>query len=196
MKTVQRMSFATMPEAPAYPAVRAGSGAHGTPCVVQETAAAMVSIHGPPAFGTCFDSFSCGRSVLHVWALYHCLCFGWQQTLNDVSLFTFPGVCQANDIDGTDASILPGVHKHNNTSEHPAKKPPNGHQTTAAKGERPVENHRAWLGSRFAQMSLCRVLHSHPSLTSIYRPGRGHMPEICRLLWGSLLRQTLLVSHL
>lgn len=46
MKTAEGMNSATTPEAPACPAVRAGSVAHGTPCVVQETAAAMVS-RGP-----------------------------------------------------------------------------------------------------------------------------------------------------
>lgn len=42
MKTVEEMNSATTPEAPACPAVRVESVAHGTPCVVQETAAAMV----------------------------------------------------------------------------------------------------------------------------------------------------------
>ncbi len=56
-------------------------------------------------------------------------------------LLTFLGVCQANDIDGTDASIIPGWHKHNNTMEHHAKKPPTaqGHQPHAVKGECPVK---------------------------------------------------------
>ncbi|XP_028279275.1 dickkopf-related protein 1-like isoform X2 [Parambassis ranga] len=36
------------------------------------------------------------------------------------------GVCQANDIDGTDASIT-GWNKHNNTLEHQAKRPPTAH---------------------------------------------------------------------
>lgn len=43
MKTVEVMNSATTPEVPACPAARAVSAAHGTPCVVQETAAAMVS---------------------------------------------------------------------------------------------------------------------------------------------------------
>lgn len=43
MKTAEAMNSATTPEAPVCPAVRAGNVAHGTPCVVQETAAAMVS---------------------------------------------------------------------------------------------------------------------------------------------------------
>uniref|UniRef100_A0A3B4YYP8 Dickkopf WNT signaling pathway inhibitor 1a n=2 Tax=Seriola lalandi dorsalis TaxID=1841481 RepID=A0A3B4YYP8_SERLL len=33
------------------------------------------------------------------------------------------GVCQANDIDGTDASIITGLPKHNNTMEHQPKRP-------------------------------------------------------------------------
>ncbi|XP_037321791.1 dickkopf-related protein 1-like [Pungitius pungitius] len=47
------------------------------------------------------------------------------------------GVCQANDIDGTDASIITGLHKHNKTGEHHAKKPPTAHsnQLQAAKGQ-------------------------------------------------------------
>lgn len=43
MKTAGVMNSATTPEAPACPAVGSGSVAHGTPCVVQETAAVMVS---------------------------------------------------------------------------------------------------------------------------------------------------------
>lgn len=43
MKTVEVMNSVTTLEAPVCPAVRAGSVAHGTPCVAQETAAAMVS---------------------------------------------------------------------------------------------------------------------------------------------------------
>lgn len=42
MKSVELMNSATTPEAPAFPAGRVESVAHGTPCVVQETAAAMV----------------------------------------------------------------------------------------------------------------------------------------------------------
>ncbi|XP_031162804.1 dickkopf-related protein 1-like [Sander lucioperca] len=47
------------------------------------------------------------------------------------------GVCQANDIDGTDASIITGWHKHNNTMDHHAKKPTTAHsnQPNAAKGQ-------------------------------------------------------------
>ncbi|XP_029031724.1 dickkopf-related protein 1-like [Betta splendens] len=47
------------------------------------------------------------------------------------------GVCQANDIDGTDASIATGLQKHNATLEHHAKKPPTGHshQPQAVKGQ-------------------------------------------------------------
>lgn len=47
------------------------------------------------------------------------------------------GVCQANDIDGTDASIIHSWHKHNNTLEHHAKKPPtaHGHQPSTVKGQ-------------------------------------------------------------
>ncbi|XP_030011053.1 dickkopf-related protein 1b isoform X2 [Sphaeramia orbicularis] len=47
------------------------------------------------------------------------------------------GVCQANDIDSTDASIIPGWHKHNNTMEHHSKKPPSthNHQPNAVKGQ-------------------------------------------------------------
>lgn len=48
MKIAEVMNSATTSEALACPAVRAGSVAHGTPCVVQETAAAMVSIGIPP----------------------------------------------------------------------------------------------------------------------------------------------------
>lgn len=43
MRTAKVMNSATMPEAPVCPAVRVESVAHGTPCVAQETAAAMVS---------------------------------------------------------------------------------------------------------------------------------------------------------
>lgn len=43
MKTAEVMNSATTLEAPVCRAVRAGSVAQGTPCVVQETAAAMVS---------------------------------------------------------------------------------------------------------------------------------------------------------
>lgn len=42
MKTVEVMNSATMSEAPACPAVRVESVAHEIPCVVEETAAAMV----------------------------------------------------------------------------------------------------------------------------------------------------------
>lgn len=42
MKSVELMNSATTPEAPAFPAGRVESVAHGTPCVVRETAAAMV----------------------------------------------------------------------------------------------------------------------------------------------------------
>lgn len=44
MVNVEVMNSATTLEAPVCPVVRAGSVAHATPCVVQETAAAMVSI--------------------------------------------------------------------------------------------------------------------------------------------------------
>lgn len=46
------------------------------------------------------------------------------------------GVCQANDIDGTDASIISGWHK-NSTVEHHGKRPPtaHSHQPHAVKGE-------------------------------------------------------------
>lgn len=55
-------------------------------------------------------------------------------------LTTFVGVCQANDIDGTDASMTTGWHKHNGTMEHHTNKPPtaHGHQPHAVKGELPV----------------------------------------------------------
>ncbi|KAG7511758.1 dickkopf-related protein 1-like [Solea senegalensis] len=47
------------------------------------------------------------------------------------------GVCQANDVDFTDASVITEWHKHNNTMEHQAKKPPtaHGHQPHAVKGQ-------------------------------------------------------------
>ncbi|XP_035028808.1 dickkopf-related protein 1 [Hippoglossus stenolepis] len=47
------------------------------------------------------------------------------------------GVCQANDIEGTNASIITDGHKHNNTMEHQAKKPPTTHvhQPHAVKGQ-------------------------------------------------------------
>lgn len=53
---------------------------------------------------------------------------------------TFPGVCQANDIDGADAHITTGWHRHNNTKEHHTKKPPpaQGTQPNAMKGELPA----------------------------------------------------------
>uniref|UniRef100_A0A3Q3WLK0 Uncharacterized protein n=1 Tax=Mola mola TaxID=94237 RepID=A0A3Q3WLK0_MOLML len=46
------------------------------------------------------------------------------------------GVCQANDIDGIDASMITGWHKHNGTMEHHTNKPPtpHGHQPHAVKG--------------------------------------------------------------
>ncbi|TWW78605.1 dickkopf-related protein 1-like [Takifugu flavidus] len=46
------------------------------------------------------------------------------------------GVCQANDIDGADAHISTGWHRHNNTKEHHTKKPPpaQGNQPNAMKG--------------------------------------------------------------
>ncbi|TNM99299.1 hypothetical protein fugu_012332 [Takifugu bimaculatus] len=46
------------------------------------------------------------------------------------------GVCQANDIDGADAQITTGWHRHNNTKEHHTKKPPpaQGNQPNAMKG--------------------------------------------------------------
>ncbi|XP_072292773.1 dickkopf-related protein 1-like [Eucyclogobius newberryi] len=46
------------------------------------------------------------------------------------------GVCQANDIDSTDPSIIPGWHKHNNTLEHHSKKlpAPHSHLPNAVKG--------------------------------------------------------------
>lgn len=51
----------------------------------------------------------------------------------------FSGVCQANDIDGADAHITTGLHRHNNTTtmEHHTKKPPpaQGNQPNAVKGE-------------------------------------------------------------
>lgn len=52
-------------------------------------------------------------------------------------LLTIIGVCQANDIDGADASIVTGWHKHNNTMEHHAKKPSTAHnnQPISTKGE-------------------------------------------------------------
>ncbi len=60
MKTAEGMNSATTPEAPACPAVRAGSVAHGTPCVVQETAAAMVSRGIPSEINTdVYDLPSC-----------------------------------------------------------------------------------------------------------------------------------------
>lgn len=43
MKSAEVMNSATMPEASACPAVRPESAAHEIPCVVQETAAVMVS---------------------------------------------------------------------------------------------------------------------------------------------------------
>ncbi|KAK1905122.1 Dickkopf-related protein 1 [Dissostichus eleginoides] len=47
------------------------------------------------------------------------------------------GVCQANDIDGADASIVTGWQKHNNTMEHHAKKPSTAHnnQPISTKGQ-------------------------------------------------------------
>ncbi|XP_033835169.1 dickkopf-related protein 1b [Periophthalmus magnuspinnatus] len=46
------------------------------------------------------------------------------------------GVCQANDIDSTDPSLIPGWHKHNNTLEHHSKKLPasHSHLPNAVKG--------------------------------------------------------------
>lgn len=47
------------------------------------------------------------------------------------------GVCQANDIDGMDAFIITGWHKHNTTMEHHTKKSHTSHsnQPHAAKGQ-------------------------------------------------------------
>ncbi|KAF0027570.1 hypothetical protein F2P81_020311 [Scophthalmus maximus] len=47
------------------------------------------------------------------------------------------GVCQANDIDGTDASIITDSNKPNNTLEHQAKRTPaaHGHQPLTVKGQ-------------------------------------------------------------
>lgn len=53
----------------------------------------------------------------------------------------FPGVCQANDIDGADAHITTGWHRHNTTTmDHHAKKPSpaQGNQPNAVKGELPA----------------------------------------------------------
>ncbi|XP_075894505.1 dickkopf-related protein 1-like [Nelusetta ayraudi] len=46
------------------------------------------------------------------------------------------GVCQVMDVDGTDASIVTGWHKHNSTAEHHTKMPPTAHsnQPHAVKG--------------------------------------------------------------
>lgn len=111
----------------------------------------------------------------------------------------FLGVCQANDID--DASILTGWHKHNNTMEHPAKRPPtaHGYQPHAVKGECPVRSHPSYLISlsgnkKSFQRSLLYV--TYVRLPSIPRPRGRYVPEIRRLLRGPVLRQTLLVSHL
>lgn len=51
-------------------------------------------------------------------------------------LFIFVGFCQAQDIHDTESSIS-GWHKHNNTLEHQAKRPPtsNGYQPINVKGE-------------------------------------------------------------
>lgn len=43
-----------------------------------------------------------------------------------VCLF-YTGVCQVNDMDGIDAVTISGWHKHNNTMEHHAKRPPTAH---------------------------------------------------------------------
>ncbi|XP_053189124.1 dickkopf-related protein 1-like [Scomber japonicus] len=47
------------------------------------------------------------------------------------------GVCQPNDIDGTDAPITTGWHLHNGTMEHHTKRPPSthGHQAQSVKGQ-------------------------------------------------------------
>ncbi|XP_068597582.1 dickkopf-related protein 1-like [Brachionichthys hirsutus] len=47
------------------------------------------------------------------------------------------GVCQVNDMDGTDAYTITGWIKHNNTLEPHSKKPPtpHGHQPHAVKGQ-------------------------------------------------------------
>lgn len=47
---------------------------------------------------------------------------------------THPGVCQANDIDGTDASLITGWNLNNNSMEHHAKKPVHSHEPQAVKG--------------------------------------------------------------
>ncbi|XP_075997860.1 dickkopf-related protein 1-like [Genypterus blacodes] len=47
------------------------------------------------------------------------------------------GVCQVNDIEGADAAITSGSHKHNNTVEHHTKRPstPHSHQPHSVKGQ-------------------------------------------------------------
>lgn len=88
--------------------------------------------------------FGCFLIVLYHWIFFvifviDCLLIAWIPLI----LLTFLGVCQANDIDGTDASIITGWHKHNTTMEHHTKKPPasHGHQPHAVKGEFPVKSH-------------------------------------------------------
>lgn len=97
---------------------------------------------------------------------------------------TFLGVCQANDIDGTDASIVTGWHKQNNTMEHHAKRPPtaHGHQPQAVKGECPVKNHQALFGSsnntRGFQWCLFPGTYFHPPL-SLFSPSPGQEGDNC-----------------
>lgn len=52
MKTAEERNSATTHEAPVCPAERAGSVALGTPCVAQETAAAMVRRGVPSEMNT------------------------------------------------------------------------------------------------------------------------------------------------
>ncbi|CAM9172309.1 unnamed protein product [Lampetra planeri] len=45
------------------------------------------------------------------------------------------GVCQANDIDGTDGTMITGWNLHNNSMEHHAKKPAQVHEPHTVKGQ-------------------------------------------------------------
>lgn len=110
-----------------------------------------------------------------------------------------PGVCQAMDIDGTDASIVTSWHKHNSTTEHHTRMPPTAHsnQPHAVKGEPPWHDQPFWVStitlifsSELINLLVFFCLFVFP------RHGRRHLPEVHRLQRGPLLRQTLLVSHL
>ncbi|XP_029306153.1 dickkopf-related protein 1-like [Cottoperca gobio] len=68
------------------------------------------------------------------------------------------GVCQANDIDGADASVITGWHKHNNTMEHHAKKPPTAHTNQPIPCKRPGGGYLSEISRLLRGILLCQTL--------------------------------------